>query len=603
MNCFFNSKKGIFLFLLLLPFFSFASNNYKSNLINKALDKNLSKSIIWKSLLHLEKNGKPSINSKSFLLSYADFSAKNELIKTIEYFFDDNKSRCKYPARYLWLKKELNLDDNKFKHSVCNDFQRYIKNTNTSELSLVFVSENVSNPSSMMGHLFFKLDGINYKGNHVQNAISFFTMIDTLNIPYLALESTVLGMDGYFVLKPYSKQIYSYLTQEDRNIWEYSLKLDPYELKLITYHFWELKQTDIEYYFTGFNCATIVNNILNLKIKNEDKSFNLWVTPKDVIKRAQKEEIIKNTSLKPSNLWNFKMLLESINKDDANLISNAIDKNDIDKLAIIFKNDKSQLKRLFALAYLEYDFYKNKNKTLIEFKSLYNFLIEKDIQIDISKYKNPIKTQNDSQVSISKSKEQKGISLKILPASHTLYDNNQQYYGESSLKIAELKLNIDDKINIEEFNLFSMTSLIPWDNYTKQFSKQLEINYTKHLDKELNRHSVYNISYSKGLTKQLSEDVIVYDLLGIGLAYGNSKPYTYIKNELGMMIYEVFDMKSTISYSSQYNNYSEDEILNTLNLTQSIKLKENIRFDIKFENNQISSKHNNDFGFELNYIF
>ena len=69
----------------------------------------------------------------------------------------------------------------------------------------------------MMGHVFFKINGI-YQGKSRENAISFFTILNHLNIPLLAYESMIKGMQGYFILSPYQKQIYTYVNEEERTL-------------------------------------------------------------------------------------------------------------------------------------------------------------------------------------------------------------------------------------------------------------------------------------------------------------------------------------------------------------------------------------------------
>ena len=494
-------KRGILPLLFLLPLSLFAIN------------KNLYEDKVWKSLLHLDKNNNPSINTPTFLLSYDNFSAKNELNQTIKYFNKNNKNICKYPARYLWLsnKKAIDID---FDLQECKGFNIYRKNTNPYNISLVFVSEDVSNPTSMMGHIFFKLDGINYKGNNVQNAISFFTIIDTFNLPYLALESTVLGMKGYFILKPYRKQIAQYIKNKDRNIWEYSLDLTKKQIQLLSYHFWELKDVDITYYFTGYNCATIVNDMLNIvSNSSNEKDYNLWLTPKDVIKKAAKQKLIKSTKVR--------------------------------------------------------------NKTSAD--------------------KNPILSQNDSQISLFKKSNESGFYLSFLPASHTIYDDNRQYQFESSLKIAHLTLKIKkDSIKLDELNIFKMKSLTPW-NKSKTLSKELAINYTKNLDEDLKEHHIYNLSYATGLTYKLDQDTYIYNLLGLGLAYGDQETYLYGKNQLGLISYKLFNSKTTMRYTSYYNNFNSKKLVNRFDITQSIKLFDNIRLDLAYEYNHVDSIHNDSF--------
>jgi len=503
------TKRGILPLLVLLPLSIFA------------MDKNLYEDKVWKNLLHLDKNDNPSINTPTFLFSYKDFSSKSELEKTIKAFKKDKRFICKFPARYLWLSKNDALDFN-FDLQRCKEFEYYRKNTNPYNISLVYVSEDVSNPTSMMGHIFFKLDGINYKGDKVENAISFFTIIDTFNLPYLAIESTLLGMNGYFVLKPYHKQIAQYIKNKERNIWEYSLDLNKEQIKLLSYHFWELKDVDITYYFTGYNCATIVDDMLNIVSKSSIKdNFNLWLTPKDVIKKAANHNLIKNTKVR--------------------------------------------------------------NNTTFD--------------------KNPIFSQNDSQISILNKSDQDALYFSFLPASHTLFDDNRQYSFESSLRIGEITLKIEkDSVKLDQLNLFKMKSLVPWEK-TKKLSKELEINYTRRFDNRLKEHHIYNLSYSTGLTYKLNDNIFIYDLLGIGIAHGDDKTYLYGKNQLGLMVYEILNMKTTLQYTSYYNNFKSKKFINTFKATQSIKLSKDIRLDLSYEHNQTSSFHDENFNIGISYLF
>ena len=503
-------KRGILPLLIFIPLSIFG------------MEKNLYEDKVWKSLLHLDTNDNPYINTPTFLLSYENFSPKNELEKTLEAFQQNSKNICKYPARYLWLSQNIDMKIKNFDFKSCIEFEEYRKNTNPYNISLVFVSEDVSNPTSMMGHIFFKLEGINHKGNNVENAISFFTIIDTLNLPYLAWQSTISGMKGYFVLKPYQKQIAQYTLDKNRNIWEYSLELNDQQLKLLSYHFWELKDVDITYYFTGYNCATIVNDMLGIISKEQkEDSFNLWLTPKDVIKKAAIDNLIKDTKVR--------------------------------------------------------------NDTTLD--------------------KNPIFSQNDSQLSIAKKSNDEALYLSFLPASHTLFDDNHQYSFESSLKIGEFTLKIkDDTIKLDELNLFTMQSFVPWNKYQK-LSKELEINYTKRFDEKLKEHHIYNLSYALGFTYKIDDDMFIYNLLGAGLANGDDRTFLYGKNQLGMMIYEILNMKTTLQYTSYYNNFQSKKLINTLDITQSIKIDKNLRLDFGYQQNKVNSYQEEQYKLAINYIF
>lgn len=302
-----------------------------NHIIKTAIEKNLHKSYIWKSLLQVT-NNKLNIKDPNFILSGDDFSLENELIKTIQSFFAvPNESFkhpiCRFPARFFWIKSELGLNDSIFPDVRCPEFEEYLSRAPAQKIYLVFVSENVSQPSSMMGHVFLKLSGYDYKSNPVEHAVSFYTIIDTINIPLLIFKSTITGMNGFFSLLPYSEQVNRYLEVEDRNVWEYDLNLSEKNKILMYYHIWELKDLQMKYFFTGYNCATVIYNILSLSSENFLKNNKwLWITPKDVVKETYRNNLIVGTKLIPSDKWNIRMLSEALDNDSIDYIYNLFKK-------------------------------------------------------------------------------------------------------------------------------------------------------------------------------------------------------------------------------------------------------------------------------------
>ena len=328
-------RGGLIPLLLLLHFdvcYSEDNNEATINhIIKTAIENNLHKSYIWKSLLQAT-NDKLNIKDTNFILSGDNFSLENELAKTIQSFFDAPNDSvkhpiCRFPARFFWIKSELGLNDSTFPDVRCPEFEEYRNRAPAQKIYLIFVSENVSQPSSMMGHVFLKLSGHDHNSNYVEHAVSFYTIIDTMNIPLLIFKSTVTGMKGFFSLLPYSEQVKRYLEVEDRNVWEYGLDLSEKNKMLMYYHIWELKDLQMKYLFTGYNCATVIYNILSLSSENFLKNNNrLWITPKDVVKEAHRNNLIAGTKLIPSDKWNIRMLSEALDNDSIDYIYNLFKK-------------------------------------------------------------------------------------------------------------------------------------------------------------------------------------------------------------------------------------------------------------------------------------
>jgi len=573
------------------------------SIIQEALEKQLYTHVAWQSLLHLKSDSTSYISDPTFLLSHEDFSSENELRKTLEYFFINPQNICQFPARFLWLSHHLPFDSAIFNLNTCKSFQNYLSAMPLDTVKLVFATEEISSLSSMMGHTFFKLEPHNPKDNITQKAITFYPKIQTNNIPSLAINSTLFELKGNFIIQDYEKQEWEYLQQENRNIWEYTLRLNTYQKKLMVYHFWELSHTNLPYNFIHYNCGTLMNMILNIALENQDTHLNLWVTPKDVVARVHTQNLITHTQLTPSKRWelhkNTYHISESLQKE----IVHAVDAQNTQALTQLLLTNEQNASS-FALAYVEYIYYKTTQKNSKEYQELKESIhsIQKR-KTPLFSYKNPVESPYDTQISLIKNSKDSSIYLDILPTTHTLYDNNEEYFGESHLKIAHLRLALDEKIKIDDFILFSMKTLLPYDAYSKSLSKEIEISYTKHYDKYLNSFHSYNHFMALGQTYELHPNILSYFLLGLGVGYGQDKLYAYANQEVGVIFYANKYLKTVANYTTSYNHLNEHYYNNTLTLTQSLYLKKNLQTEISFKEQSNKSDHKNYVSIALKYLF
>ncbi len=598
------------LFILIIFLFSnLHSLKADELLIKQALENNLYESKEWKALLHV-RNNKPQIFSKSFLYSFDNFSLENELILTIN-SFKEQSNICKFPARYLYLSENIKDFKTKYPEIECSDFDIYLKKTNLESIDLIFASENVKNPSSMMGHVFFNLKSKKDEDNNIkQNSVSFFTMIDTLNIPFLIYESTIKGMKGYFILSPYREQIFNYINNEERSIWEYKLSLTDYQQKLIYYHFWELKDIDLTYYFTGFNCATMIDDILSLTNENYLDENSFWVTPKDVIKNANKNNLIINSNMIPSIEWKINMLVENIDSEKLNKILYLFKIRNFTTLNFFdYSTDMNQksLEKEFILTYARFSYY---NKNSISKKD-YQYILDlvehdKEFVIDIKKYKNPLKTFDDSQVSLAylRNNEKNSLELSFLGASNTIFDDNREYFSENSLKIGEIKVLFNkDDIHINSISFYNMKSLIPWNKVTKELSKEFRLEYEKHYNENLEAINVLNISMGMGLSYKFHHDILVYSMEKIGIGTNLQKTYPYSSFETGVIIYEILNMKTVLSHEFIYNQDNSNNNYQNTKINQSVFINKIIRTDISYDRKFRENVFDEVIMLKVNYYF
>ena len=367
---------------------------------------------------------------------------------------------------------------------------------------------------------------------------------------------------------------------------------------------------DLTYYFTGFNCATMIDDILSLTNKNYTNKNSFGVTPKDVIKNANKNDLIESTNMIPSIEWKLNMLAENIDINKIDKIQKIFQNKDFNDLETFdySKDLKIQdLEKEFILTYAKFVYI---NKNFLTEKE-YKYIVEtvkhtEEFAIDIKKYKNPIKTWDDSQVSMSylKNDNENLVGLSFLGASNTIFDDNREYFSENSLKIAEINLLFNQNtFHINSINLYDMKSLIPWNNITKELSKEFRFSYEKHYDRNLEEINVLNISGGLGLSYKLHNDILIYNLEKIGIGANFKEVYPYLSFENGIIIYEILNMKTVLSHEFIYNQDSSNSMYQKLNLNQSIFIDKKIRTDLNFDTKFNEDVSNNSVMLKINWFF
>ncbi len=591
--------------LLFVPILLFSSQQtiFKNIEKSKLYEKNE-----WKALLHY--NNHFNITDTKFIINKTE-SLKNEMIATIKSFYFSKKNykninnppQCRFPARLLFITHELNISKSEFPQIKCSDFQIYKEKAPADIISLIYVSENVKDPSSMMGHTFLKYNGKNYKNRQVAHAITFYTVLDSVNLLKLAYQNIFSGMKGMFALQPYKTIVEQYTQKENRNVWEYQLKLSEYRRKLIYYHIWELKGIKMKYFFTSYNCSTVIYYSLSLANPKIYDNKKLWITPLDTVKFLYKYNLIQKTELLPSDEWLIKMTAENLNNNQINNLKNIMRNKQYNK---IHRLNFNALKLLEAYNNIEY---KNNHISLNKFqnfkKNINNSLKNNSNTFDISKYKSPNKISNERQISIGYKNinSENFLKLSFLPASHLINDNNKEYFGESELKIAYISMLINKKhIELDEFTLYGMKSYIPYNTLTHDLSYQFELAIKKEYSTNINYINTIKIDGGVGFDFLLGKDINLFSLLNFGIGYNrDDKIHIFFNPQIGGIIYEIFNMKSLLYYQPFFVN--NNKIYDKFILEQNIFLFKQYKlyFNLEEINNANNKYINYNFGLNISF--
>ncbi len=277
---------------------------------------------VWLKLLHYEKSHLPfssfssAVNSRDFFYSPKGNSDPGaELEATLLEFTkqpDDNlnhHAQCRFPARFLWLKRQLNLSENDFPKITCSDYDEWSLNGNTQSISIVFATGYLGNPASYYGHTLIKLNSAS-ENNHTRLldvSVNFGAIIPDNEDPVsYIVKGLVGGYSSGFSHNKYYFHNHNYGETELRDLWEYELNLSPAEVQFILAHAWEMLGQEYTYYFLNKNCAYRMAELLEIvdgvQVVPE---FDAWVLPQMFIQNLAKVErqgqpLIKSVHYHPS---------------------------------------------------------------------------------------------------------------------------------------------------------------------------------------------------------------------------------------------------------------------------------------------------------------
>ncbi|WP_027669415.1 DUF4105 domain-containing protein [Rheinheimera baltica] len=532
----------------------------------------------WQALLHLDVHGESLITDAGFMRTA---SAEAEFKYFVAAFFDDKHIQtkqwqsdiCRYPARYIWLRQQLQQTDTFLPAQVCADYNIFRKKMPADSVTLVYAAENITQPSSMMGHAFLAFSGHNEKGIEVSHALTFFTDVDLSNVALLIWQSIVSGKQGHLIVSPYKEQLQFYLKNEQRNVFEYPVATNSGQRELLMAHLWELKQTELSYYFHTFNCATLTNNLLALLNPELATVTSSWLSPLDVVKINKQFNVINHSNLLPSDKWKVRTISPLIG-DVARKY--ARDFNYSDYIQLLAEGPEETLLALeFAQSLLNYN-YQQGTISAADYTVKTDMLISlsdrdaANAELTLSNTKDPTLRPADGQMSVSYI-QNNDVVLSYLPASHKLSDNHKHAFSESELQLFSSSVSYNTgtgNARLQELTVYSVSSFIPYDPYTGGWSGRFSLGAARKADSNLENKLAAGVSGALGLTTEIHADIYLYGLMNISADWYRGLQLS-AGPEVGLMMYQLFNNKTLLSYRRDFNQLGSDRPIGKLSWTQS----------------------------------
>lgn len=247
----------------------------------------------WLKLLHYKAdNGSPTglrsavVSERFFLAPGGRDDPRAELLATVAAFAEppptdpDSGAHCRFPARALWLRNALGWPAHP---PACPRFQAWAREDSTRSISLVFATGYLSNPASFYGHVLLKFNA-GHGSDLLNVSVNYGAIVpDNVDPVSYVVNGVLGGYDGGFSHIQYYFHDHNYGENEQRDLWEYELALEPEEARLLTAHAWELLGQKFRYFFFRHNCAYRMAELLEILEGVEVTPQRPWTIPQSLI--------------------------------------------------------------------------------------------------------------------------------------------------------------------------------------------------------------------------------------------------------------------------------------------------------------------------------
>ncbi|MBK24964.1 MAG: hypothetical protein CME70_13275 [Halobacteriovorax sp.] len=489
----------------------------------------LSKSMTWKKLLLFE-NGSSRVSNKNFFVSEnGKFSLYEELVTSVEIIKSDksNNFACRFPARFSFLNSRLNLNIK----TSCGDFLTWKDSFEADGLSLIYASQFLGNPASAFGHTFLRIKSSS-RTFYLNKVLSFSARVpeDTGSMEYI-WKGLTGGFKGYFGLGPLYLKFHEYLQMEQRDLWEYDLRINEEQLSFFLSYLYELTNfADGDYFFISKNCSEMLVNILELNFQKEIAStLGSYVLPIETIKVLQKKDLITKVNYHPSLTSKLLQLANTVNnakerEELKNIIEGSFIPNEhhsadildfhIDRLNYLKQKQQGELTKKQRVSFMR----------ALKFRSGVDTASKTPPPASFP----PHLSSSPRRMSFGygiRNKEQEFLNFEYRAGLHDLNDRINGYLKYSRIVFLNTKINYlqhDKKLILDELELLNLSKWVDFNIYTTDFSwgSGLKV-LNSYLEKCFNcYHFDLKAFWGIGSNTKINH-LLIYSTLNINLKTGN----------------------------------------------------------------------------------
>ncbi|MDH5692392.1 MAG: DUF4105 domain-containing protein [Gammaproteobacteria bacterium] len=529
-------------------------------LIMKAREKKLAQAPMWQALGRYQKGLSGVVSQVDdahfFLSDLGKTDSAKELEATLASFYSPvlieptkHISQCRFVARFRWLNEQLDLEAFGIKTEKCEDYELYRSLMKGDTATVIFPASHPNGPSSMFGHTLLRIDkkGQTRATRMLGYSINYAAQVDpnvgSFNYAFRGLSG---GFPGKFSVIPYYTKLREYSQMENRDIWEYTLKLSPEELDWVLLYVYEIGPSYFEYYFFTENCSYHLLSLLDVAFPDKPLTDNFtgWTIPVDTLSLLQRRGLISKVTFHPSKAREIRFRRKQLN-DAENRLANHIYSNGVVDSA---KRELDSLhpERQAKVLDLASDFLRYQKLSLVD-KFDDGKLNQAEREILLTRSKLGVKSealdipapdrQPQQGHKTARMRLQGGrvgdnnfLELAWKPAYHSLIDPSEGYSRTAAVGFFNIAARYEQEkggLQLQHVKLIELTSLEPRDSFFNHFSWNVLLDWQRQALSQLESSGIYGARTGAGLSFDLteSEKWVIYSFFNAKLsassAYGD----------------------------------------------------------------------------------
>lgn len=628
----------LFIGSFFLSCFAYANphTTYLTELQQQAKQKQLSDQRVWRLLLKYNKRtfGSGVVSEADGMDFFNSPTGKTnpeaELAATLASFFlpleevtkDAEHPQCNFPARFKWLKQQLQFDPDRLPIQHCDRLDRWITTLDPVGVTLVFASYFLNNPASMFGHTLIRIDSRRTgSDNQLMNyGANYAAVPDTDNAFLYALKGLIGSFEGRFAIFPYYTKVQEYNNWESRDLWEYQLNFTEAQLNMMLLHLWELGGTYFDYYYFQENCSYHILSLLeiaNPELRLKDQFF-FSVIPTDTLKlvMAQKE-LVKQVDYRPAVLTKMNHKRMQMTDMEQKIFQNIVkEKATIEDQRFGLLPEES--KTLLLNAYMDYlQYLSMQRKTDKEVKIPRSVLLARSrlpISDDGNQQIKHFSTRPDQghgtdrlQLSAGHNNHEPFLEFAYRPAYHDLMAKDTGYDKNSEIIFMDLKLRYyleSERVRLDQAKFLAITALNPYDPLFNKFSWRFDVGIDTLRDHDCGYCNAFKGSYGRGLSYRphFFSPLLLFSFADVKAEVSKGlKDYYRLGGDVEVGAYYDVTQNWRVKLSGSYQMFfvGETKLFFTSHFVTRYAITQDL--DARIELNRYD--HNNEGIFSVNYFF